>query len=90
MLRLRAQKASFQRGRLSGANTAPAASPLRKRRDSEGELRFTCGVGRSYIGQSNQVTVPLGGAVDREKYGYLYDDVPVEIVNLRVLGELMN
>ena len=36
------------------------------------------------------MTVPLGGAVDREKYGYFHDDVPAEIVNLRVLGELMN
>ena len=53
-------------------------------------LRFARGVGRGYIGQSNQVTVPLGGAVDREKYGYFHDDVPAEIVNLRVLGELMN
>ena len=25
----------------------------------------------------------------REKYGYFYDDVPAEIVNLRVLGELV-
>ena len=56
----------------------------------KGMLRFARGVGRGYIGQSNQVTVPLGGAVDREKYGYFHDDVPAEIVNLRVLGELMN
>ena len=28
-------------------------------------------------------------ALYREKYGYFYDDVPVEIVNLRVLGELV-
>ena len=46
--------------------------------------------GASSIGRSNQVTVPLGGAVDREKCGYFHDDVPAEIVNLRALGELMN
>ena len=68
---------------------------------SEGELRFARGVDVGYIGQSYQVTVPLDGAVDRdaiwkrfatlyrEKYGYFYDDVPAEIVNLRVLGELV-
>ena len=36
------------------------------------------------------MTVPLGGAIDREKYGYFYDDVPAAIVNPRALGELMN
>ncbi len=36
------------------------------------------------------MTVPLGAAVDREKYGDFYDDGPAEIVNPRVLGELMN
>ena len=68
---------------------------------SEGELRFARGVDVGYIGQSYQVTVPLDGEVDRdaiwerfatlysEKYGYFYDDVPAEIVNLRVLGELV-
>ena len=69
---------------------AESIASLLKWLDSEGELRFARGVGRGYIGQSNQVTVPLGGAVDREKYGYFHDDVPAEIVNLRVLGELMN
>ena len=69
--------------------------------DSEGELRFARGVDVGYIGQSYQVTVPLDGVVERdaiwkrfatlyrEKYGYFYDDVPAEIVNLRVLGELV-
>ena len=47
-------------------------------------------VGRGYSGRSNQVTVPLVGAIDREKYGYFYDDGPAKIVNPRVLGELMN
>ena len=28
-------------------------------------------------------------ALYREKYGYFYDDVPAEIVNLRVVGELV-
>ena len=58
--------------------------------DSEGELRFARGVGRGAIGQSNQVTVSFGGAVEREKYDYFHDDVSAEIVNLRTLGELMN
>ena len=69
---------------------AESIASLLKWFDSEGELRFARGVGRGYIGQSNQVTVPLGGAVECEKYGYFHDDVPAEIVNLRVLGELMN
>ena len=67
--------------------------------DPGDELRFARAVDVGYVGQSYQVTVPLEGAVDREairerfaalyrgKYGYYYDDVPVEIVNLRVLGE---
>ena len=69
---------------------------------AEGERRFTRAVDVGYTGQSYQVTVPLDGALDgatvfetfadlyREKYGYFYDDVPGEIVNLRVLGEIMD
>ena len=34
--------------------------------------------------------MPLGGAVEREKYRYFHDEGPAEIVNLQVLGELMN
>ena len=80
---------------------AASISALLARLDSEGELRFRRGIDVGYIGQSYQVTVPLDGAVDREavwrsfaalyreKYGYFYDDVPAEIVNLRVLGELV-
>ena len=80
---------------------AESIASLLGRLDSEGELRFARGVDVGYIGQSYQVTVPLDGAVDRdvvwqrfaalyrEKYGYFYDDVPAEIVNLRVLGELV-
>ena len=36
------------------------------------------------------MTVPLGGAIDREKWRYFHDDLPAEIVNSRVFGELMN
>jgi len=66
-----------------------------------GTLRFTYGIDVGYIGQSYQVTVPVDAAPDkdeiwrrfaemyREKYGYFYDDVPAETVNLRVLGELV-
>ena len=80
---------------------ANSIASLLGRLDSEGELRFLRGVDVGYIGQSYQVTVPVDGAVDREaiwqsfatlyreKYGYFYDDVPAEIVNLRVLGELV-
>ena len=80
---------------------AESIASLLKGLDSEGELRVARGVDVGYIGQSYQVTVPLDGAVDREtiwerfatlyreKYGYFYDDVPAEIVNLRVLGELV-
>ena len=69
--------------------------------DSEGELRFSRAIDVGYIGQSYQVAVPLDGAVDRDavlrtfaelyrdKYGHFYDDVPTEVVNLRVLGELI-
>ena len=69
---------------------------------AQGERRFTRAVDVGYTGQSYQVTVPLDGALDgatvfetfadlyREKYGYFYDDVPAEIVNLRVLGEIMS
>ena len=76
-------------------------SSLLARLGSDGEPRFRRGVDVGYIGQSYQVTVPLDGAVDREaiwqsfaalyreKYGYFYDDVPAEVVNLRVLGELV-
>ena len=80
---------------------ADQVASLLGRLGAEGDLRFRRGVDVGYIGQSYQVTVPLEGAVDREaiwqsfaalyreKYGYFYDDVPAEIVNLRVLGELV-
>jgi N-methylhydantoinase A len=68
--------------------------------DSGGELVIRRAVDVGYIGQSYQVTVPVDDGLDRqaiwdrfaaryrEKYGYFYDDVPAEVVNLRVLGEL--
>jgi len=55
------------------------------------------------IGQGYQVTVPLDGGresltpdalwhrfarIYREKYGYFYDDVPAELVNLRLSGRV--
>ena len=77
-------------GTLVGGEMAESIAPLLKWLDSEGELRFARRVGRGYIGRSNQVTVPLDGAVERENCSYFYDDGPAAIVNLRVLGELMN
>ena len=81
---------------------ADRVAALLARLGAEGELRFRRGIDVGYVGQSYQVTVPLDGAVVdreavwrsfaalyREKYGYFYDDVPAEIVNLRVLGELV-
>jgi len=63
---------------------------------------FTRAVDIGYIGQSYQVTVPVDAstgldpaelwrrfaALYRDKYGYFYDDVPAELVNLRVSGRL--
>ncbi len=80
---------------------ADRIATLLARLDAGGELRFRRGIDVGYIGQSYQVTVPVDGTVDREeiwqrfaalyreKYGYFYDDVPAEIVNLRVVGELV-
>ena len=68
---------------------------------ADGELVIRRAVDVGYIGQSYQVVVPLTDSVDpddiwerfaalyREKYGYFYDDVPAEVVNLRVLGEVV-
>ena len=68
--------------------------------DAQGTRRFRRAIDVGYIGQSYQVTVPVNDGLDRDslwrsfaalyryKYGYFYDDVPVEIVNLRVLGEI--
>jgi N-methylhydantoinase A len=64
--------------------------------------RFEVALGLGYIGQSYHVPVPVAAdriaaltreevlqafaAVYREKYGYFYDDVPVEIVSVHVTG----
>jgi N-methylhydantoinase A len=64
---------------------------------------FTRAVDIGYIGQGYQVTVPVEesapldrgelwrrfAAVYRDKYGYFYDDVSAELVNLRVSGRLV-
>jgi N-methylhydantoinase A len=72
--------------------------------DPEGVLVFARAVDVGYIGQGYQVTfavddgpAPLGretlwrgfGEVYREKYGYFYDDVAAEVVNLRLTGRLV-
>jgi N-methylhydantoinase A len=64
---------------------------------------LTRAVDVGYVGQGYQVTVPVDGArvslepralwesfavVYRQKYGYFYDDVPAELVNLRLSGRL--
>jgi N-methylhydantoinase A len=64
---------------------------------------FTRAADVGYVGQGYQVTVPVDGtreslapealwrrfaAVYRAKYGYFYDDVPAELVNLRLSGRL--
>ena len=63
---------------------------------------FTRAIDIGYIGQGYQVTVPVDATaalatdalwarfaeIYREKYGYFYDDVPAEIVNLRVSGKV--
>ena len=70
--------------------------------EPDGEIAFTrtCDVG--YVGQGYQVTVPAQADDDlhskslwasfaniyREKYGYFYDDIPAELVNLRVGGTI--
>ncbi len=68
--------------------------------EDTGPRRFRRSLDVGYVGQSYQVTVPVEDALSadavfdrfstlyREKYGYFYDDVPAEIVNLRVFGEI--
>lgn len=68
--------------------------------EATGPRRFRRSLDVGYVGQSYQVTVPVDDALSadavferfstlyREKYGYFYDDVPAEIVNLRVFGEI--
>ena len=69
--------------------------------ETAGNRQFARSVDVGYIGQSYQVTVPLEPGMDRdaiftrfaqlyrEKYGYFYDDVPAEVVSVRVLGEIL-
>ena len=70
--------------------------------DPSGPIAFTRSVDCKYIGQGYSVPVELGQGevtdltvqhlwdrfahVYREKYGYFYDDVDAEVVNLRVSG----
>ena len=68
---------------------------------TSGARKFSCALDVGYIGQSYQVTVPFTEQTNsdeihntfsqlyRDKYGYFYEDVPAEIVNLRVLGEIV-
>jgi len=71
--------------------------------DPGGAVVFTRAVDVGYIGQGYQVTIaaddrpaslgrevlwPRFAEVYREKYGYFYDDVPAELVNLRLSGRL--
>jgi N-methylhydantoinase A len=72
--------------------------------DPEGAVAFARSVDVGYIGQGYQVTFAVGDTmaslgreslwrgfaeVYREKYGYFYDDVPAEVVNLRLSGRLV-
>jgi len=68
--------------------------------EAAGPRHFRRSLDVGYVGQSYQVTVPVEDALSadavfdlfstlyRDKYGYFYDDVPAEIVNLRVFGEI--
>jgi N-methylhydantoinase A len=72
--------------------------------DARGTVAFARAVDVGYIGQGYQVTIPVDHApaclagealwrrfaeVYRDKYGYFYDDVPAELVNLRLSGRLL-
>jgi N-methylhydantoinase A len=71
---------------------------------AHGTVAFLRAVDVGYIGQGYQVTIPVDGTaasvsrdalwekfaeVYRQKYGYFYDDVPAELVNLRLSGRLV-
>ncbi|MGH7276170.1 MAG: hydantoinase/oxoprolinase family protein [Candidatus Rokuibacteriota bacterium] len=71
--------------------------------EAGGEVTFARAVDVGYIGQGYQVTIAVDASpasltreelwgrfatVYREKYGYFYDDVPAELVNLRLSGRL--
>ena len=72
--------------------------------DAGGSVAFARAVDVGYVGQGYQVTIAVGetpaslerdalwrrfAEVYREKYGYFYDDVPAELVNLRLSGRLV-
>jgi N-methylhydantoinase A len=81
--------------------TDEVALTLRKAEPDAAPI-FARAIDVGYIGQGYQVTVPVDAArplatgalwarfaeIYREKYGYFYDDVAAEIVNLRVSGTL--
>jgi N-methylhydantoinase A/oxoprolinase/acetone carboxylase beta subunit len=71
--------------------------------DPRGAVAFARAVDIGYIGQGYQVTIAVDetpaalergalwrqfAGIYREKYGYFYDDVPAELVNLRLSGRL--
>lgn len=69
--------------------------------EPKGRIAFMRAVDVGYAGQGYQVPVPLPArgidrkkifrsfaSIYREKYGYFYDDVPAEAVNLRLKGEI--
>jgi N-methylhydantoinase A len=72
--------------------------------DPDGAVAFARAVDVGYIGQGYQVTIAVDDSpaslgrealwrrfaeVYREKYGYFYDDVAAEVVNLRLSGRLV-
>jgi N-methylhydantoinase A/oxoprolinase/acetone carboxylase beta subunit len=68
-----------------------------------GDVRFTRSADVGYVGQGYQVNVVTDdlsvspgdqlwrkfGETYRAKYGYFYDDVPAEVVNLRINGQMV-
>ena len=78
-------------------------SQLLRQVEPVGTINFTHTLDICYAGQGYQISIDLpddGSSVSREfiwnrfaaeyqeKYGYFYDDVPVELVNLRVKGSI--
>jgi N-methylhydantoinase A len=71
--------------------------------EPSGGITFARSADIGYVGQGYQVTVPIGGEkgglrtdslwskfaeIYRAKYGYFYDDIQAELVNLRVNGTI--
>ena len=81
------------------------AAGLLEQVDSNGQARFDRSVDLCYIGQGYQIQMTLAdedltekieatlwerfAQEYREKYGYFYNDVPAEVVNLRVRGSMV-